>query len=263
MNKSIAIVGLLSLLVVPASASAEGDWNLAEYKTVAVQPSLSASNTPGLFESQMAAQASMLQVSPASSKEASGYILDGEDEGFGFAGKANSGDIMLLMIGNTVGMLPTLMKVNPASAKERLAAFSKIINALDGKVAPNVVKALRLSLQAASIGDFQNTTKGMLVAMAVASSSIAKGSERAHGYMATGIYSGLATLWAASGASNKALSDIAGPLVMLLEQDAAMGGADRLVAAQLKIVQSQLAAPKPDLKAVMGAITNMNKVKPD
>lgn len=268
MKNYIAVLGLLSAVIVPASASGQTgeDIDLAEYKTVAVQPIIGASNFPGLFESQMAAQASMLKFSPeqiSAAKTASEAHVDGGAAGFGFAGKAKLNDTLLLMTSSSIAMLPTMMAVDPAGAKQRLGAFEASVGTLEGKVDAKVVQTLALAVKAASLGDFQNTTKATLLAIGASTMAISKGNERAHGYMAAGIYGGLATLWAANGKTNKAYAELAGPLIMLLEKDAAMGGADRAVAAQLKVIAAQLAGPKPDLKTVMTAVAKMMAVKPD
>lgn len=266
MKNTITLLAFASLVAAPAFAGGPTKFKLSEYKTVAVQPVLSASDSRGLFESELAASASMLTIKPAqasAAKKASDAFLAGQDQGFGFAGKAQSTDVALLMIGDTLGMLPLAMKIDPAAAKQQAAQLQVVITKIEGKVAPNVTKGLNLALAAAQAGDFETTTKALLVTMAISADSITQGSERPHGYMATGIYAGLATLFVASEQPNQALAELAAPLVMLLEQDASMGGADRTVAAQLKIVAGELASPSPNLGKVVAAIQAMNAVKPD
>src|SRR5690606_29896912 len=122
---------------------------------------------------------------------------------------------------------------------------------VEGKIDGEVIKAMRVALTAIQGDDFQTALKALLVAMAISADSIKKGSERAHGYVATGLYAGLASTWAAAGQKNEAFANIAAPLVMLLEEDAAMGGADRQVAAQLKIVAGEMNAAQPSLDKVV------------
>lgn len=263
MNKNIALCALLGALVFSPSAHAEETINLSEYKTVAVQPVIAASNTRGLFESHMAAQASLITIGPEAAKQVNAYANAREDSGFGFAGKAKQSDVVMLYVGSALGMMPTLIKINPDKVKETVAKLEILVAKLEGKVSIDVIVVLKVALIAAASGDLQSATKATISALGVAAESISKGSERAHGYMATGLYTGLATLWAAGGVTNVALADLAAPLVMLLEEDAAMGGADRKVAAELKKVAALLRTPSPDLSAIMSAATAMSAVKPD
>jgi hypothetical protein len=231
-----------------------------------VQPVLSAGANHGLFESEMANVASGLTVKTdrvAVAKKATTAGLDGKSQGFGFAGKAQNADIALLMIGDTIGMLPTAMKLDAAQAKQSAMQLAAIVAKIEGRVDPQVIKALNIALQACQEGDFDTTTKALLVAMATSADAIKKGSERAHGYMATGLYAGIATIFAASGTGNQTLADIGDPLVQYLQQDAALGGADRAVAAQVKLVAAELGKSAPSLDVVVGAIGAMNAVKPD
>jgi hypothetical protein len=263
MKKTSLALVLVSLVATPALANPK-KINLSEYKTVAVQPVLAASNTRGLFESQLAAAASTLTISAdrgAAARKTSAKLEGGS--GFGFAGKAQAADVLLLNIGTTIGMLPTTMNIDPAAAKQRIPQFQAALTAVKGKVAAEVVKAIELALAAADAGDFQTTTKALLVAMALSADSIRKGSERPHGYMATGLYVGLATMFIAAGQPTQPLADIAVPLVAYLKQDAVLGGADRKVAAQLEIIAGELVAPAPSLDKTLAAIEAMNAVKPD
>lgn len=261
MKLKIAILALASSLTAPAFA---GQFDLSEYKTVAVQPVLSASNTRGQFESTLAAAAAGLTFTPerAASYKQRGMPAE-SDQGFGFAGHAQQSDIALLSASITLGMVPGGMRIDPAQMKQKVPEIARLVAQLEGKVSPNVTKALQLALDFVAADDFQNAMKAFLVAMAISADSISKGSERQHGYVAVGLYTGLASLFVAAGQQNKAFADLASPLVMLLEQDAVMGGADRAIAAQLEIVAAELASPTPDYSKVRGAIAAMDAVKPD
>lgn len=261
MKIKIAILALASSLTTPAVA---GKIDLSEYKTVAVQPVLSASNTRGQFESTLAAAASELMFTPerAASVKERGVPAE-SDQGFGFAGHAHQSDIALLSASITLGMLPAGMKIDSAQLAQKVPELKRIVAQLEGKVSPNVTKALHLALDYVGARDFQNATKAILVAMAISADSITKGSERQHGYVAVGLYTGLSAMFVAAGQPNKALADLASPLVMLLEQDAVMGGADRAVAAQLELVAAELTSPMPDYNKLRGVIAAMDAVKPD
>lgn len=262
MKIKIAILLLASALSTPAFA---GKFDLATYKTVAVQPVLSASNSRGLFESQLAASAAMLSIKPEGvepGKKAGNAFFE-RKQGFGFAGKAQAADMMLLAFGNAVGALPMMMKLDLDGAKQQATQLQALLGKLEGKVNPQVVEALTLAVMAAQAGEFELTMKAVLAGMAVSADSITKGSERAHGYMATGLYTGTVGLFALSGQPNQALADLSQPLVMYLEQDAALGGADRKIAAQLKLVGAEVAKPAPDFNNVFAAMQAMNAVKPD
>lgn len=265
MKKTLASIVLASLLAAPVAAAPDASFKLSDYKTIGVQPVLAASNTRGVFESQMAAVGAGLTLETdraAAVAKAASTALDA-GQGFGFAGKAQSSDVAMLIIGSTVGMLPAAMKFDGQDVKPIADELQTYVARLDGKVAPDVIKALNLALASARARDVETTAKAVLVAMALSADSIQKGSERAHGYLATGLYAGIATLWTAAGAANAALADIARPLVMLLEEDAAMGGADRAVAAQLKLVAGELRSATPSDGKVLAAIQAMTKVKPD
>lgn len=265
MKKSIATVILASLLATPVVAAPDAKFKLSDYKTIGVQPVLAASNTRGVFESQMAAMAAGLTLQPdraAATTKAAGSALQA-DQGFGFAGKAQSSDVALLIIGSTIGMLPAVMKFESQDVGPLVEELQSLVTKLQGRVAPNVTKALDLVLASARARDFEQTAKSVLLAMAVSADSIQKDSERAHGYLATGLYMGIASLWSAAGAPNEALAQIAPPLVMLLEEDAVMGGADRTIAAQLKIVAGELTNAAPNHQNVLGAIRATHGVKPD
>lgn len=263
MNKNIAICVFLSALLLPATSRAEEQINLDEYKTVAVQPVLAASNTRGVFESHMAAQASLLNVSPEAAKKFSESGMPADDSGFGFAGKAKQSDVLILGASASFAMLPAVMKIQPDAVADTVTRLRSMLPVFQGKVSPDVVQMLEFSLAAASGGDMQTTSKSILMACGAAADAIGKGSERAHGYMATGLYTGFATLWAVGEMSNPDYADLAAPLVVLLEEDAAMGGADRTVAAQLKLVAETLRTPKPSFDGIMSAMTTMAAVKPD
>lgn len=263
MKNKIAILLLASTIAAPAFADTK--IKLSDYKTVAVQPVLAASDSRGLFESQMAASASGLSIkaeSTTAAKKLSSAYLDG-NQGFGFAGKAQGLDVALLMLGDTIGMLPMMLKVDPTKTKQQAGQLLAIVGKIEGKVDANVTKALTIAAQAAQSGDFETTTKALLVGMALSAEAIKKGSERAHGYMAVGLYVGLATLFVASGSQNQTMADLGAPLVMYLEQDAALGGADRAVAAQLKIVIGELGKSSPELAKMGSVIDALNAVKPD
>jgi hypothetical protein len=261
MKKQIAVIALSALLASPAFA---GKFNLSEYKTVAVQPVLSASNTRGQFEAELASTAAGLSYQADKTvgvKKAANKYFD--SKGFGFAGKASGGDIQLLAVASAIGMLPVMMKLDAEKAKQNAAQLAAYVEKIKGSVAADVTTALSLGLQAVQTDDMQTALKAFLVAMAIAGDSISKGSERQHGYISTGLYMGIATTWAAAGAQNTALANLAAPLVTLLEQDAAMGAADRQIAAQLKIVGTELNATAPNLQAIVGAIEAASTVKPD
>lgn len=261
MKTKIALFAFASLVATPAYA---GKFNLSEYKTVAVQPVLSASNTRGQFESELAASASTLTFKAdraTTMKQLGGRAS--ADSGFGFAGKAQRGDLDLLFAATTLGIVPAAMREDAAAVKQKVPEIRQLIAVLDGKVTPKVIEALNLAASAIEVQDFQNTTKALLVAMALSADAITKGSERQHGYVAVGIYTGIASMFVRAGQPNKALADIGTPLVMLLEQDAALGGADRAIAVQLKVIAGELNNPAPDMKKVLDAITAMDAVKPD
>jgi len=261
MKKIATAVALTSMLATPVFA---GKFNLKEYKTVGVAPVLSASNTRGQFEATLAAQASTFtyaQDKADVTKKAASKGL--ETSGFGFAGKAGGGDVALLILGSTLGMLPAAMKLDAATAKNNATQIQALMPKLEGRVNGDVLKAVGIALTAIQGDDFQTALKALLVAMALSADSIKKGNERAHGYMATGLYAGLSATWAAAGQQNTAYAELAAPLVMLLEEDASMGGADRQVAAQLKIVGAEMAAGSPSLDKVVSAIGAMQAVKPD
>lgn len=263
MNKNIVICVFLASALLPASAGADKQIKLSEYKTIAVQPMLAASNTRGVFESHLAAQATLLSISPAASKKFAGISLGGDDSGFGFAGKAKQSDIQILGAAASFGMLPALMKIQPEAVAESIVKLRAMLPIFEGKVSPDVVKLLDVALTAAANNDAQNTSRSLLMACGAAADAIGKGSERAHGYMATGLYSGFATLWALGETGNPAYADLAAPLVMLLEEDAAMGGADRAVAAQLKLIAETLRTSKPSFDGIMAGMVAMIAVKPD
>jgi hypothetical protein len=260
-NKIASIVAAVSLLATPAFA---GKFNLSEYKTVGVAPVLSSSDARGVFGTELAAQASGLSIGAdkgAVAQKAAGKAL--ENSGFGFAGKAQGSDVALLIISTTLGMLPVALKLDAAKAKANASQIQALMPKVEGRLAPDVVKAINIALTAVQGDDIQTAVKALLVAMAVAADSIKKGNERAHGYVATGIYAGIATVWAAAGSQNTALGSLGAPLITYLEEDAAMGGADRQVAAQLKIVADELNGSAPNLDKVVSAIGVMQNVKPD
>lgn len=260
-NKIASIVAAVSLLATPAFA---GKFNLAEYKTVGVAPVLGSSAARGTFGAELAAQASGLTVSAAKGAVASKAAGKGfEGSGFGFAGKAQGSDVALMVISTTLGMLPILLKLDAAKAKAQATTIQELMPKVEGRLAPDVVKAINIALTAVQGDDMQTAVKALLVAMAVAADSISKGNERAHGYVASGIYAGIATVWAAAESQNTALGSIGAPLVTYLEQDAALGGADRQVAAQMKIVAGELNSAAPSLDKIVAAIGVMQNIKPD
>lgn len=267
MKNKIAIVTLASVLATPVLAAPTPDFKLSDFKTVAVQPVLAASNTRGLFESQLAAMAAGVEGKPerfAAIKKAAAVALEGQDAGFGFAGKAQDSDLTMLVLGDTLGMIPALLKAgaheNVKQAAQQLRLF---VSKAGSKLAPQVVTALEMTLSAAESGHFQNTSKSLLLAMSLAADSIQPGSERLHGYLAVGIYAGFATVWAVGGQPSPAYAELASPLIALLEEDAIMGGADRQLAAQLRLIAKELVSETPDNAKVVAAIEAMNRVQAD
>src|SRR5690606_6097143 len=125
-KKNIAAFVVASLLATPAFAA--GKINLSEYKTVAVQPVLSASNTRGVFEASLAAQAAGFSYANDKAGAVSAAASKGLDNsGFGFAGKAQGVDVALMIISTSLGMLPTAMKLDPAKAKAQAQQIEALL----------------------------------------------------------------------------------------------------------------------------------------
>lgn len=265
MKHTIAFIAVASLLGAPALADDAPNYNLSDYKTVAVQPVVAASNTPGLFENQMAAAAAQLEMTAdgraAGQQGAAKYL--GGDGGFGFAGKAKAKDIVLFDVAAKIGMLPLAIRLDAAQAKNFAVGLEGRVAKLRGTVSDKVLAGLVVALQAAKTGDVKTTAQTVLVTMTVATEGISSAeSARPHGYVAVGLYTGFATLLASAGQPNEDFALIAQPLIALLEEDAVMGGADRSMATKLRGVVGEF-RKTPDVSNILNAIGAMSAIKPD
>lgn len=257
MLKHIAIV---TAMLIPTTAVAQDLGELSDYKTTVVQPVVGASNSPGLFEAQMAAAGAMLSPS-AEQKAAAKKALPTGDSGFGFAGKAKMKDVLLLAIGTRLGMVPTLLEVAPE--RVQVPELEKMVNLTKGKVAPPVTRALENAVAAVKREDRAGVLRSLLIAARDSTLAISKGNQRAHGYMASGLLTGVAFVWGAAGVSNPDLGNLTRPLIALLNEDAVMGGADREVARHLGVVAAELRKPSPRVGPMRDAANGMASINPD
>jgi hypothetical protein len=186
------------------------------------------------------------------------------DQGFGFAGESSEIDTISLQYGYLLGMLPLLQATSPDKFQETLKTLQGVaqLNDLYGKNSQAAIKAFTA---AASQGKFdERAYMDMILGgtqdMAAASDS---SSERMHGYLVIGLWSGLAMLAAEADAIPAALPSTGNTLVMLLEKDANFGGSDLQLAASLKAVIAELASPSPNKDTLQKHVMAMMEVKAD
>jgi hypothetical protein len=272
MKRCITIASLTGLLLSPGvfAEAPEIDlesFELSRYETVAVQPVLAASSTPGVFERLMAADAGQLRVDSeqvaAASALAARLRSSDEEAGVDLAGRGQQPDLELLVAGTAFGLLPATMKAGQGEAATAVAELREILGRLEGRISRRSANHLVSSLDRAAAGDFESSTEALFLAMVAAVEGIETGSERAHGYVASGLYAGLCALWAAAGEQSVALGQLAPPLIALLEEDAVMGGADRAVARQLALVAAEVNRESPAAPPVFAAVEAMARVSPD
>lgn len=250
---------LLLIAVLASSAQANPKFNLKDYKTVSVQPVLGARGT---VSGDLAALASTGEATPNPKfAQARAAVTDGK--GFGFAGKATRADMAMLGLGSVTGMLPATMKLDAAHLKDQVAQARAGLAKLGDKLDPRAVAAFTAALDSADNQDFTGTMKLLVDAMMTTVEGITKGKERVHAYTAIGLYFGLCTVWTAMGKQSTAFASLAEPLERMLEEDALMGGMDRAVSAQLKVVAETVGSAQPSLDKVAQAMTSLRDLKPD
>jgi len=230
----------------PAPAAAPSDAELLGARTVGVLPVLATGDSAeatwarvGLALSGIHGGHGALPVGPVTAEL-------GGPSGLAFAGAAGDEDIRILRYGYFLGLVPTLVASKHESRVQVLATLAAGLDALAG-LDPDIVPAVKQALASTT------TVDGAAFArvLAAAQRGLAEGDPRRHGYLAAGMWLGLAAMAVWESRADATWLGMARPLATLLEEDAAFGAADRKVAEILRAVAKQLGRAEFDGQFVL------------
>jgi hypothetical protein len=188
------------------------------------------------------------------------------DKGFGFAGAASAKDVRVLHQGVALGFIPALLIAGDQAKAKSLA--TGLMGSMDSlaDLTEDAQKSAKLFI---ALGLRDKKMDGELLGMVFATamragmSGIAAGPQRPHGYYVAGIWAGNALLFATLGGKNDTFADMAEPICVLLDKDAAFGGSDRTIASHMRTIAAELRKEKPSAATVRGEVEAILSVKPD
>jgi len=257
-----AILGLA--LMTPSGAlgldgGEPSDASLLEARTVGVLPVLSAGpSRDGAYLRMAAAVEQGAEASRPGLRAGELASLD-VDAGFAFAGESTEDDVHILRFAFILGGLAAEAH-DPHAVRETAHSLA----AARGLLAPlssDAIEALDRVVAAAHEGRVD--TRAIVESLRAAEEGIAAGPARAHGYLAAGLWFGLSMLAATLDEVDPGFIAMAGPLAMMLDEDAVFGGSDRRLAAELRAVAGLLGAPQLDAAAQRDALTRAMTVSAD
>jgi hypothetical protein len=234
---------------------------------VAVQPvfMIGRGNSGGWYD--LAAQMATSKASAAAAAETGKANIAAPkaiDKGFGFAGASNAKDVRVLHQAVAIGFLPALIFAgNGAKAKQLATGLGGAMDAL-ADLSPEAQASAKAFLALATDkADAEAIGAAFAQAMRAGMAGIAAGPQRPHGYYIAGVWSGMALLFASSGRGNATFADLAEPICVLLDKDAAFGGADRTIASHLRTIAAELKKESPQVSVVRAEVEAVLSVKPD
>ncbi|MCB9738327.1 MAG: hypothetical protein H6747_03600 [Deltaproteobacteria bacterium] len=236
---------------------------------VAVQPvfMVGAGAEAGWYD--MAAYVSGAKVDKAASAEAAKAAIAAPkaiDKGFGFAGASSAKDVRVLHQAIALGFVPSLVIAGQAEKAKSLA--TGLVSSMDAlsDLTPETQESAKLF---AALGLADKKVKEELVGMIFARAmragmkGIADGPQRAHGYYVAGVWTGMSLLFASLGGKSETFADLAEPICVLLDKDAAFGGADRTIASHMRTIAAELKKERPAAATIRGEVEAILNVKPD
>jgi hypothetical protein len=170
-------------------------------------------------------------------------------QGFGFQGSSDAGDVVALQAGYVLGRIATHAAAGDLASVRTMARWVEaregaldflsdstaaalvpfISDAVDGRV--DMLRLMQL-LQATEQGLGNAEIRGQVEI-------------RGHGYLAAGIWAGMALLGSTTDTGRANLVVVGSGLISALDQDAAFDASDKVISAALKTILSELTADGP------------------
>ena len=217
------------------------DEELLAAAVVAVVPRLPQSQTQRALGQLLAAQVAPVpgEFSPPSHEAPSGLS---------FGGRSDAADLLALHAGYVVGRMTSQAAAGEVAALQQLARWLAARSGSLAFLSEDLNRALALFIEEAAAGRVDAARVAELLAAAEA--GIGAGAERAHGYFASGVWSGVALASAASPAGRQTVAAAGSNLLEFLVRDAAAGGSDLRVAERVRAVLGELSSPSPQVTRV-------------
>lgn len=243
LRKLFGTLTLSSLIASSALASGEvpDPAHLLSAKTVSVLPVLTSGPRAAAYQRLEATLASAPGATAASAVRPGELVALDASAGFGFAGASTDADIAILRLAFLVGAIPASEGKELASM---IATYERARDSL-APLTPELVAAADHVIEAARSGRVD--AHALTTAMRLAEEGISTGPARAHGYFATGLWFGLSAHVVSSPRADSAFTSMAGPLAVMLEEDAEFGGSDLALATELRKVAAMLVSGGVDL----------------
>ncbi|MFZ4577702.1 MAG: hypothetical protein ACOYOB_04820 [Myxococcota bacterium] len=232
--------------------------------TVAVQPMLMAGGNTGAW-TVLASQMASAKTNAKSIDLAKTAKIKAPEGPLGFAGNAEAKDVAVLQYAVALGFLPTLLNGgNDAAAKELATNLMNGFDALSGLSADTQTTAKLFIALALRDEKMDGELLGMVYAAAMKAGmlGIAAGPQRAHGYYLAGIWTGMALMVGSAGGS-ATYADMAEPICVLLDEDAAFGGTDRKIATLMRAIAVELKKDAPDMGVIKSSAEQVLSAKSD
>lgn len=260
---SLITAGVFAATLGGNAFAAEGgpsDAEIMSAKTVGVSPVLA---TGISRDSAWQSVGQSLTVAHEARGEAGVHTSDviqlDADGGFGFAGSSSTSDLFVLHYGLLLGSFAT----NQGDAK----AMADAVGMLEAgrqhlaSLTPAALAAIDKFIAAARGGEVSGAALAQILASA--ERGIAEGDQRAHGYLASGVWLGLSVIVASAGGGNATFTGMAEPLAVMLDEDASFGGSDRRIAEQLRAAARTLQTNPSDVAAVVKILEATMKIQAD
>mgnify|MGYP001587923552 CR=1 FL=1 len=250
MNRSRSTALVLALLTRAALADAPPDAEFLAAKVVAVQPTdLLAQDGSARAQALAAMVVAPLDRTSVRALAALGLLaLPEREEGFGFAGASDAGDVVALQAGYVVGRIATHASAGDLASVRTMGRWVEARQGALDFLSPTALEALTSFVGGALDG---RVDAGSVVALLQSTESgIASGPARGHGYFAAGVWAGMALLGSASETGRANVLSVGTSLIAMLEQDAAFDASDRTIADRLKTIARELSSDGPRLQAI-------------
>lgn len=250
---SLTMSGVASAQTVPDDAEFESA------EIVGVQPVLVTGASPEAAWAEVSGFLASPQARKTAAAPASLPKLTG-DSGFGFAGKAAAADIRVLRHAVLVGVYAGLVAQGDGNDKLRHTLIGSV-DTVYASLTPGAKGAVAKLLQRLANGKFDSAA--IAATFRAAEAGIADGPQRAHGYLAAGLWAGLATMVAGIDGDRGPFVTMAGPLMVLLREDAEFGGADKTIARHMEVMSGLLGNKSPESSKILDLADQILKVNPD
>lgn len=241
-----------------------GEAALEELRVSKVQPVVFGDSAADARLSMTMAAASGVQQVESAQVNIDVAGLELGEEGMGFAGSSTKLDIVSLQYGYLLGNMP-LAAAAKGEQMKKLTDTLDAMQQLHGVYATDLGGKISKFVKSARAGKIDHVA--YLEMMRAAGQGIASANDtagqRRHAYLLLGMWTGMASMSAATQSVPKEVRDMGGMLVDLLEKDAAFGGSDRALATKIKVINGELGKSKISTAAVTAAISEMMNIEQD